>query len=62
MQFTIKINTDNDAFADNADREVGRILSKLTAEMLQPEPGHRAQAGKLYDSNGLSAGEWRWEA
>lgn len=60
--FTIKINTDNDAFQDNADREVGRILGKLANELVQPMPGYRAQTGELYDHNGNTVGEWRWES
>ncbi len=56
--FTLKIETDNEAFADgNGGAEVGRILRRL-ADLIKDERLVLVDGGKLMDVNGNSVGEW----
>lgn len=58
MELIIKINVDNDAFAESKF-EVARCLSKVAGEILDT-PGHGLvnSAGFIHDSNGNRVGQW----
>lgn len=56
--FTLKMKTDNDAFAEgNLELEVARILRNL-ATHLEDRSGNTPSSGKLRDSNGNTVGTW----
>lgn len=57
--FTLRIEMDNDAFAENAGGELGRIL-KAHAAMLEGlgEDVSDAAPQKIHDINGNPVGEW----
>lgn len=52
MKFSIEIETENEAFKLNTQREIARILQQL-ADRLRRE---RVDNGKLLDINGNSVG------
>ena len=58
MELNIKINLDNDAFAESKF-EVARCLSKAAGEILDtPGQGCVNSSGIIRDSNGNSVGSW----
>ena len=57
MAFTLRIETENDAFACGADFQVARLLRQCAARV---EAGHTE--GNLRDSNGNTVGRFELEA
>jgi len=53
-RFTVSIDTGNDAFEGDRDREIARILRKLADRLESCNPGE----GPLYDVNGNTVGSW----
>jgi hypothetical protein len=52
MSFTLKIETDNEAFANGTD-EIVRLLRLVTSRVM-----HDETSGRLIDINGNRVGEW----
>ena len=60
MNITIKINTDNDAFAQNMNTETAVILRKLVAKLERDEVDvHPGETAVLMDSCGNRVGEFK---
>jgi len=56
MKFTLSIDTDNAAFADDADREIARIL-RATANRITRE-GLSGFLETIHDENGNNVGRY----
>lgn len=54
--FSLTINTDNDAFGDNPELEISRILEKLSEDIVD-EP---TEEFTLRDANGNKVGKVTW--
>jgi hypothetical protein len=52
-QFTLLINTDNDAFADDKAAEIARILRELSEKVAEDGPDRLI---RLKDANGARVG------
>lgn len=58
MAFILNIETDNDAFTEDASWEIARILRKLADDITDehyPENG-----GRVLDFNGNAVGTWKF--
>lgn len=56
--FTLKINTDNAAFEDDATHEIKRILEEVAMD-LELATNHGC-SGNIRDVNGNTVGEWKY--
>lgn len=54
MKFSLNFKMDNEAFADYMEGEVKQILHDVGEHVTQGRT-----AGKVFDSNGNSVGEWK---
>jgi hypothetical protein len=54
--FTLKFDTDNDAFRGSPEAEIAHILREI-AEKIEVAG---LDEGAVYDSNGNRIGEWRY--
>jgi len=57
--FRLEIETDNDAFGENPEGEVGRILQDVASRLAWGDADAQASAS-IRDFNGNRVGEWRF--
>lgn len=57
MKFTLEMNVDNAAFAEDRAGEVGRCLQQVARNVARGTAPSQA----IYDSNGNRIGEWGFE-
>ena len=58
-RLSINLDTENDAFADDAIGETVRILNGIIHDLVINQPDY---AKKIYDINGNNCGSWQWFA
>lgn len=60
--FTIKLNTNNDAFAENELEEISGCLIRVAAELqrtsLSVSSATNKMSGSIRDTNGNTVGKW----
>ena len=58
-RLSINLDSENDAFADDAIGETVRILNGIIHDLVINQPDY---AKKIYDINGNNCGSWQWFA